>query len=243
MSIMCIYAMVAASFFGFGCDDDQKSSIFMGVWYLDAYRTETTKLNIVMSILVLCRLYDRKVPIIIRECSKRYSPFEGRQRVSSNSYCNSYVYLVLKKLFRLKKLYLFWDYGIAKTLKIEVKVSCGTYVDDIILVSRNCMEILNVLQSESYNFKLKGTSNINSVIHLGSSFSRDKDGTLTMNPNHYLKRIGRFIQTTFSRRSNQCKSKISVGSRRSSGAWYKQISRGRQYCNISESHWCFSMGS
>ena len=65
----------------------------------------------------------------------------------------------------------------------------GTYVDDMIIVSANCMEIINVLQSKPYNFKFKGTSNIDGAVHLGSSFLRDKDGVLTMNPNHYLKRM------------------------------------------------------
>ena len=65
----------------------------------------------------------------------------------------------------------------------------GTYVDDLVIVSRDCQAILKLLQSEPYNFKLKGTSTINGAVHLGSSFSRDKDGTLTMNPNHYLKRM------------------------------------------------------
>ena len=66
----------------------------------------------------------------------------------------------------------------------------GTYVDDLIVISRDCQAILKALQSEPYNFKLKGTSTINGAVHLGSFFFlRDKDGTLTMNPNHYLKRM------------------------------------------------------
>ncbi len=60
------------------------------------------------------------------------------------------------------------------------------------------MEILNVLQSEPYNFKLKDTSNIGDAVHLGSSFLRDKDGTLTMNPNHYLKRMEDSYERLFS---------------------------------------------
>ncbi len=62
----------------------------------------------------------------------------------------------------------------------------GTYVDDSIVISRDYIGLLNVLQSEPYNFKLKGTSNVDGAVHLGSSFSRDKDGTLMMNLNHYL---------------------------------------------------------
>ena len=65
----------------------------------------------------------------------------------------------------------------------------GTYVDNMIIVSANYMEIINVLQLKLYNFKFKGISNIDDAVHLGSSFLRDKDGVLTMNPNHYLKRM------------------------------------------------------
>ena len=56
-------------------------------------------------------------------------------------------------------------------------------------MSRDCQGILKMLQSEPYNFKLEGANNINGAVNLRSSFLRDKDGTLTMNSNHYLKRM------------------------------------------------------
>ena len=70
-------------------------------------------------------------------------------------------------------------------------------MDDLIVVSRDCLAILKVLQSEPYNFKSKGTSTIDGAVHLGSSFLRDKDGTLTMNPNHYLKRMEELYKLRF----------------------------------------------
>ena len=83
------------------------------------------------------------------------------------------------------------DQSVNLTFTITIKAIInyeyiGTYKDDLIVVSRNCIGILNVLQLGPYNFKLKGTSNIDGAVHLGSFLSRDTDGTLTMNPTDYL---------------------------------------------------------
>ena len=48
----------------------------------------------------------------------------------------------------------------------------ATYVDDLLIVSHQPLKILEILQSEPYNFKLKGSGPIS--FHLGCGFTRDK---------------------------------------------------------------------
>jgi len=64
-----------------------------------------------------------------------------------------------------------------------------TYVNDIAVVSFELLKIIDALQGKPYNFKLKGTTNIDGAVHLGSHFSCDEDGVLTMDPDHYIKRM------------------------------------------------------
>ena len=52
------------------------------------------------------------------------------------------------------------------------------YVNDICVCSKDCLSILIALQSDPYNFKLKGTGNIDGAVHLGAAFSRGPYGYL-----------------------------------------------------------------
>ena len=62
----------------------------------------------------------------------------------------------------------------------------ATYVDDLLICSKDPMKLLSDLQGEPFNFKLKGTEKIKDTVHLGTSFSRDDDGILCMNPGKYI---------------------------------------------------------
>ena len=65
----------------------------------------------------------------------------------------------------------------------------ATYVDDLCIVAKDPIKLLDQLQGEPFNFKLKGSCPIEDTVHLGSGFSRDIDNVLTMNPKHYIDRM------------------------------------------------------
>ena len=65
----------------------------------------------------------------------------------------------------------------------------ATYVDDLALCVKDLIKLLNQLQSEPFNFKLKGLQPIENAIHLGCKFARDQHGVLYMHPNQYISRI------------------------------------------------------
>ena len=64
-------------------------------------------------------------------------------------------------------------------------VAC--YVDDLAVVMKEPETFLKILQSEPYNFKLKGSGPMS--FHLGCGFERDKRGILTMNPKKYIDKM------------------------------------------------------
>lgn len=63
----------------------------------------------------------------------------------------------------------------------------ATYVDDLCLVLKDPEGFLLQLQSEPYNFKLKGSGPMS--FHLGCGFERDPDNILTMNPSKYIDKM------------------------------------------------------
>ena len=63
----------------------------------------------------------------------------------------------------------------------------ATYVDDLTIASRDLQAIIDVLESEPNNFKLKGTGDIN--VLLGCNFFRDGNGLLCYSPKNYLKKM------------------------------------------------------
>ena len=62
----------------------------------------------------------------------------------------------------------------------------ATYVDDLIIASKDPESLLNKL-IEDHKFKLKGTGPI--TFHLGCDFFRDEDGVLCMQPRKYIDRM------------------------------------------------------
>ena len=67
---------------------------------------------------------------------------------------------------------------------METTEYIATYVDDLTIASRDPSAIIESLQSEPNNFKLKGTGEIN--VLLGCNFFRDDDGRLCYSPKNYL---------------------------------------------------------
>ena len=66
----------------------------------------------------------------------------------------------------------------------------ATYVDDLCLVMKDPIGFLELLKSEPYTFKLKGSGPMS--FHLGCGFERDKHGILCMTPKKYIEKM---IQT------------------------------------------------
>ena len=63
----------------------------------------------------------------------------------------------------------------------------ATYVDNLCLVMKDPNQILEMLQSAPYNFKLKGSGPME--FHLGCGFRRDIDGKLTMDRKKYIEKM------------------------------------------------------
>ena len=64
-------------------------------------------------------------------------------------------------------------------------VAC--YVDDLAIASRNPQAIIDALEGDPNNFKLKGTGPM--AFHLGCDFFRDENGTLCIGPRKYIDRM------------------------------------------------------
>jgi hypothetical protein len=60
----------------------------------------------------------------------------------------------------------------------------ATYVDDLCIIMEDPKIFLKQLSSAPYNFKLKGSGEVN--FYLGCGFERDSDGVLCMNPSQYV---------------------------------------------------------
>ena len=73
-------------------------------------------------------------------------------------------------------------------LKDGVYKYVATYVDDLLLAMKDPQSLIDDLQGDPYNFKFKGTSEVD--FHLGADFGWDPDGTLYMSLKRYIDRIG-----------------------------------------------------
>jgi len=62
----------------------------------------------------------------------------------------------------------------------------AAYVDDLMIASHNPEAIINALQGDPINFKLKGTGPVR--FHLGCDYFRDEDNTLCVGPKQYIER-------------------------------------------------------
>ena len=71
----------------------------------------------------------------------------------------------------------------------------ASYVDDLLISSKNPQAIIDMLQAPPNNFKLKGTGP--TTFHLGCDFIREKDGTLSMTPKKYIDRVKAQYVTLF----------------------------------------------
>jgi hypothetical protein len=60
---------------------------------------------------------------------------------------------------------------------------------------------LKRLSSAPYNFKLKGSGELN--FHLGCAFERDSDGVLCMNPSRYINKMEDAYKQHFKESLNQ----------------------------------------
>ena len=71
----------------------------------------------------------------------------------------------------------------------------ASYVDDLLIASRNPQAIIDALQSEPHKFKLKGTGPVK--FHLGCDFFRDPSGTLCVGPKTYIDRLALQYKSMF----------------------------------------------
>ena len=63
----------------------------------------------------------------------------------------------------------------------------ATYVDNLAMIMKDPQSLIDQLVAAPYHFKLKGSGPLN--FHLRCGFSRDKDGTLYMDPGKYIDRM------------------------------------------------------
>ena len=77
----------------------------------------------------------------------------------------------------------------------------ATYVDDLCIIMEDPESFLKQLSSAPYNFKLKGSGEVN--FHLGCGFERDSDGVLCMNPSRYVDKMEEAYKQYFKEMPNQ----------------------------------------
>jgi hypothetical protein len=77
----------------------------------------------------------------------------------------------------------------------------ATYVDNLCIIMEDPKTFLKQLSLAPYNFKLKGSGEVN--FHLGSGFERDSDGVLCMNPSWYVDKIEDAYKKYFKEKPNQ----------------------------------------
>jgi hypothetical protein len=71
----------------------------------------------------------------------------------------------------------------------------ASYVDDLLIASKNPQAIIDQLEAKPHEFKLKGTGEVK--FHLGCDFFRDEHGVLCVGPKKYIERMGLQYQTMF----------------------------------------------
>ena len=116
---------------------------------------------------------------------------------------------ISKALYELKSSGLWFNKLLAKHLmslgfvrskcKADIwywKTSCGTgyeyiatYVDDLCVAVMNPIKLVDQLQSNPINFKLKDTPKIENTVYLGCQFAQDQFRVLYMDPGEYVSKM------------------------------------------------------
>ena len=84
----------------------------------------------------------------------------------------------------------------------------GVYVDDLIIASKRCKEIVDTL-SNKYGFKLKGTGEVS--FHLGCDFFRDEEGNMCYAPLKYIEKMMSNYKRIFGTNPKQYASPLEKG--------------------------------
>ena len=85
----------------------------------------------------------------------------------------------------------------------------ATYVDDLIIGSKDPEAIVATLTGPKYNFKLKGTGDVS--YHLGSDYFRDKHGYLCFAPRKYVLNMIETYQRLFGQAPREHTSPLEKG--------------------------------
>ena len=135
--------------------------------------------------------------------------------------------IIVKALYGLKSSGLRWHQRFSKVLRdmgfIPSRAErdiwmrdCGdhyehiaTYVDDLIIGSKDPEAIVNTLTSPKYGFKLKGTGDVS--YHLGSDYFRDKHGYLCFAPRKYVINMVETYQRLFGQAPKEYTSPLEKG--------------------------------
>ena len=71
----------------------------------------------------------------------------------------------------------------------------ASYVDDLLIASKNPQGIIDALEAKPHKFTLKGTGEVK--FHLGCDFFRDSQGTLCVGPKKYIERLADQYKSMF----------------------------------------------
>ena len=77
----------------------------------------------------------------------------------------------------------------------------ATYVNDLCIIAKDPLLLLEQLQDGPYNFKLKGSGPVN--FHLGCGFECNSDGILCMNPARNINKIVQGYKQMFGEKPNK----------------------------------------
>jgi len=73
----------------------------------------------------------------------------------------------------------------------------AVYTDHLLVAMKDPATFVDILESDPYNYTLKGDRNDIPKTHLGGSFSRDEDGTLCWNASKYTQRLRETYRSVF----------------------------------------------
>ncbi len=111
------------------------------------------------------------------------------------------------------------------------------YVDDIMAVMKDAHKVYEVLQSEPYNYKLKGVGIPD--YYLGGNFGRDHDGTLYWGSSRYVDRMIQNYERMFGVKPPKCTSPMKKGD----APELDDTNGSRWSGNVSVIDWCITVGS
>ena len=84
----------------------------------------------------------------------------------------------------------------------------GVYVDDLLIISRDCQSIITALEKE-HCFKLKGSGPVS--FYLGCDFFRDDDGVLCYAPRKYIEKLLANYQRIYGKMPRQVVNPLTKG--------------------------------